>query len=332
MEGGESIPVVFITDDDYVMPTSVAITSLIFNKHEETSYHIFILTDGISGDNEIKLRSLEKTGIRIELIKIDRENLPDLGQSNISPSIHVSTAATFKFLIPDLFKNYCKILYLDGDVLIKSDLTELYNTDISEVYAAAVKDMMPVVGYLIPHTKKLGINNRDYFNSGMMLLNLNLMRNDGIGEALFKYRKNELNLFMDQDAFNYVFGDRVKYIDFKFNLTYLNYKYFSFEKLRDYYGIEEPDDRVFLNSAIVLHLSSREKPWLYHDTLFSSEWNYYYERSPFKSKILNREPKSNSTLESVKVTFSYTFRHLIEHIPKRFVDLYLDIRNKLNSR
>lgn len=330
MEGGQAIYVVFITDDGFVMPTSVAITSMILNKREETVYNISILTDGISKDSESKLKSLEGPGVRIDLVKMDRGELLGMGRSSIPDSIHVSITSMFKFLIPDLFKGLDKILYLDGDVLVRRDLTELYNTDISDTYAAVVSDMKPVVGYLIPHMRKLGIDNESYFNSGMMLLNLERMRNDNLSEMLFEYRKSGLNLFMDQDALNYVLGVNVRYVDVKFNFTYSSYNYFLFKHFKEYHNIDESDYQKVLDSIVVLHLNGKDKPWLCNDISFSDEWDYYFEGSPFKDMVLNRRSESNPTLETIKVTFSYLFRRLTHRTPRWFVDLYLKLGDKFN--
>lgn len=329
MDGGQEIHVVFITDDNFVMPTSVAITSMILNKREKTSYHIHILTDGISDANALKLKTLESVGANISLIKMNREELQEIGRSSISNSIHVPITSMFKFLIPDLFKDHDKILYLDGDVLVRDDLTELYSTDVSEVYAAVVNDMKPVVGYLIPHMKKLGIDNESYFNSGVMLLNLDRLREHDVSEILFEYRKNRLNLFMDQDALNYALGYNVRYIDVKFNFTYSSYNYFLFKHFKEYYKINESDDSKVLDSIVIVHLNGKDKPWMCNETSFSDEWEYYFERSPFKDMVLDRGPRSDSRPESIKVNFSYVFRKLTHSIPQRFVDLYLALRDKI---
>ena len=45
-----------------------------------------------------------------------------------------------KFDLPNLLKRYQKVLYLDGDILVKGDLFELYDTDISSVMCAAAYD------------------------------------------------------------------------------------------------------------------------------------------------------------------------------------------------
>lgn len=329
MDGRQEIHVVFITDDNFVMPTSVAITSMILNKREETSYRVHILTDGISDANELKLKSLECFRIDINLIEMNREELQEIGRSNISDSIHVPVTSMFKFFIPDLFKDHDKILYLDGDVLVRDDLTELYSTDVSEVYAAVVSDMKPVVGYLIPHMKKLGIDNESYFNSGVMLLNLDRLREDDVSKKLFEYRKNKINLFMDQDALNYALGHNVRYVDVRFNFTYSSYNYFLFEHFKEYYKINGSDDGKVLDSIVVVHLNGKDKPWMCNDISFSDEWEYYFVRSPFEDMVLDRGSRSDPRPERIKVNFSYVFRKLTRSIPQGFIDIYLALRDKM---
>ena len=83
---------------------------------------------------------------------------------------HVSSTDFFKFDLPDVLSDWDKVLYIDTDMIIQGDLSQLFNTDLGEAYIAAVKDMAGMA--LESHHNRLGLGN--YFNAGMMLMNLNL--------------------------------------------------------------------------------------------------------------------------------------------------------------
>lgn len=229
MESLPVIPIVFITDEEYTIPTSVAITSLISNKSPETIYEIHILVNRVSEESQNKLKEENRKNVSINIIEISPDDVLQTDSSAYSNESHVTVTSLIKFAIPELFRQHEKMLYLDGDTLVKSDLTELFNEDIWDVYAAVVKDMRPMVSYYPQQTVRIGTAHKSYFNTGMMLLNTRLMRKDGISGKLSQYRIEGPNCFMDQDAFNYVFGERVRYIDFKFNLTYSNYESYPFD-------------------------------------------------------------------------------------------------------
>ena len=115
----------------------------------------------------------------------------------------VSTAALFKFDLPNLLPDSIeKVLYLDGDIIVQGDLSELYSTDISDVYAGVVKDYrgLTLKG---DFNERLKINHTAYFNSGVLLLNLSLLRNDNLPEKL-------LNIYLFILIFNFLVGDLQK--------------------------------------------------------------------------------------------------------------------------
>ncbi|MCK7489743.1 MAG: hypothetical protein MZU79_05535 [Anaerotruncus sp.] len=88
---------------------------------------------------------------------------------------YVTSAAYLKFDLPDLIPNQDKVLYLDGDIIIQKDLSDLFEINIKDYYAGAVKDIGLIDNDL---------NIKNYFNSGVMLLNLKLMRENNASTAL----------------------------------------------------------------------------------------------------------------------------------------------------
>ena len=110
-------------------------------------------------------------------------------------------------------------------MIIGGDLTPLYEIDISDCYAGVIKDML---GMAVKHHERLGQSS--YFNSGVMLLNLKAMRSRNLTSVLKEYRLSHVSQFMDQDAFNAVFCEQVRYLSPDFNLMYSNLD-FSLEEI-----------------------------------------------------------------------------------------------------
>lgn len=272
----DKINIVFICDDGYVLPTSVAITSIIKNKSQNSIIDINIIARNIQDSNLKKLESLKSNNVNIGIINVDDTLNIQLNNENLLSNIPANSSALLKFSILDLLSEKDKVLYLDGDIIVQDDLSILYGWDISRVYCAAVKD----IGIGIP--KELSKLKNNYFNSGVMLLNLKKLREDNITEKLCEYRAKGYNRFMDQDAFSWVFHGKTLFLPIKFNLMYSIYKYDTFEKITENYRVEGCKNKSeLLEKATIVHLCSREKPWKFYVHKFSDLFLKYYKSSPF---------------------------------------------------
>ena len=260
-----TISVVLITDSNYVVPTAVTIKSILVNA--DNPVEIYVLGVGISNKNA---KSLERAGANV--IRTDVK-LPQFDGRHP----HVSAAALLKFDLPNIFAAKDKILYLDTDMIILGDLGKLFNTDLGKHYAAVVKDMAAVRDN---HATKLG--HKDYFNSGMMLLNLAKMRVDEISQKLIDYKLNkDVGHFMDQDCLNAVFNENVIYVSPIYNWMAPNQSNYTVQEIKDFYNI---DFDLTLNNAVVVHLTNRQKVWNYVNVLGHDLWMQYYKKSIFKHK------------------------------------------------
>lgn len=276
---------VFITDNTFSLPTGVAIRSLYEHRNKQINYNVNIICNNVESYNIDYFLQLNTEDFNINIIDVSTIKLH---KEYMKKDFPVTISATFKFLLPNLFPDLNKILYIDGDVIIQSDLLELYMTDISNVYAGVIKDYHALT-FKGDVWKRLGIKLDAYFNSGVMLLNLEKMRNDNITEKLIEYRLHGINYYMDQDALNVVFGKAVKYLSFTYNLTLTNWRNKSIEELSSYYNLEKVSDKYdYLRHAEIVHYASSDKPWNYYDTHYADVWFYYYLKSPFNKICLKR--------------------------------------------
>lgn len=277
----EIIHIAFITDENFAFPTGVALASLQKNRNKLSQYQIYVMCNNVPDD--IKKRFLSYNCNNFSIYIYDLEGFGEL-DSIEQRTEHVSKTAMFKFKLPELFPNIEKLLYLDGDILILDDLEELYNTNIEGYYVAAIKDIAPVIEYKPNVGRKLNLpENYIYFNSGVMLLNLELMREHNISEHLITYRKNGKNYFMDQDAFNVVLGARVKEIPVRFNNMITIHKRFTRFQIAKFYGIPQSNvGTTQVKNAVILHLTSKFKPWKYNLPYYTELFSSYQRNSPFQ--------------------------------------------------
>lgn len=161
------INICMITDDNYIMPTSVAIHSMIVNKGNG-KYNFYIITSNLSEESEKAFKNFEREDVSVKIIRENAQKRFEGFHVFSNNSICVaSISALLKFIIPDLLPSLDKVLYLDGDLIVENDLSELYSTELGDNYAATVLDVSKVYW-------KSEFNScaKNYFNSGVMLLNL----------------------------------------------------------------------------------------------------------------------------------------------------------------
>ena len=162
---------------------------------------------------------------------------------------HASSANYFRLqalqLLPETID---RILYLDSDVIVRKNLADLFAIDLNGCLLAAAQD--PLSPILAP---QLGLQPCDYFNSGVMLIPLNVWREKNIDALLFDYivRNNDSLEYWDQDALNHVIAGRWSRLSYSFNAQSELYRDPSF--CASYSSI--------ISDPHIVHFSGSIKPW-----------------------------------------------------------------------
>ncbi|MBD5393045.1 MAG: glycosyltransferase family 8 protein [Lachnospiraceae bacterium] len=271
------IPIVMISDDNFVMQTCVAITSLYKNKKSDTVYEIFIVMAECSEQSEQTFKGMEWEDCVITLVHASLEQYRDIKQL-----AHISIACLLKFDICELIREYDKILYLDGDIIVRGDLSELYNTELGENYAAAVKEL-----YCMK-------NDDGCINAGIMLFNARKMRDDGMRDILVAKRKSLGNRSsMDQQTYNIVIKGQICYLSIIYNCVpgrligdvKMDY---SMKELNHLYGTDYRSAKQLVKDAVIIHFATGNKPWKYTFSPCAKEWYEYYLLSPYGDRPFKR--------------------------------------------
>jgi lipopolysaccharide biosynthesis glycosyltransferase len=272
------VSVAFICDSYYVIPTAVAITSLIQNKNQNTYYDIYIIAADLSENEFEKFYEFRGSNTDIHIIKASLEKFNCFKKNE-----YITLAAFLKFDLPDLIPKPNKVLYLDSDVLIQKDLSNLFEINIKDCYAGVIKNIFMTAN---------DFNIKNYFNSGVMLLNLDMMRENNASTALFNIRRS-INqwTFMDQDCFNIYFDEKVKLLPLIYNFFYSLFLHekLTLEDINKIYGTHYSSLYDIKKDCCIIHLVGHYKPWIYFDGDFVSEWDEYFRKSPFKFYKLKRK-------------------------------------------
>lgn len=128
-------------------------------------------------------------------------------------------ATWYRIFLADLLPDVGRVLFLDSDLVVADSVADLWQSDVSDHYLAAVTNV-----FMIEHlfrADQLGLSDpREYFNAGVMLMNLEAMRRDGCAAAMYAYgtaHADEL-FFRDQDVLNVVLGRRRKALHPRWNV------------------------------------------------------------------------------------------------------------------
>ena len=135
------IPIFFSVDDNYVPFLAVALNSAIKNSSINRCYRAIVLHQGLSSENTLKIKSLEKENFKIELVPM-KENLYKLsGLMEKWLRFDYSTLTIyFRLFIPEMFKEYDKGIYIDSDVVLTTDIANLFDIEIGDNYIGACHD------------------------------------------------------------------------------------------------------------------------------------------------------------------------------------------------
>lgn len=250
-----------------MMPTCVSIQSIYENK-KNSVYDIYVFGVNLSENSKKIIQSIKLKDINIKFFDLHNK----YEQLNTS-HIYVSKAALFKFDIANILSNLDKVLYLDSDTIVRDDLAELFNTDISEYYGGVVQDLTSL--YVFQDNERIGT--KSYFNSGMMLLNLENMRKDNIPRKLLEYKLNSKSVkYMDQDCFNAVLAPKLKFLPIEYNYMTSNEE--LYDKNICQRNTKEP---------VIVHLTP-QKPWKTDEMPYVKEWNKYFKKSVCKNFRLEK--------------------------------------------
>jgi lipopolysaccharide biosynthesis glycosyltransferase len=248
--------IVTATNNNYAKHLGVMLRSLLENKKSEIPIRIYVIDGGLFTSTKENLNSIVNPfNIQISFLRVKTSLYKQVRVSG-----HISKEAYYRISIPDLlYTNVQKALYLDCDLIIEGDITELWRIDISDYFLAAIED---ITG--IDRKRALSIpNSSPYFNSGVMLLNLKKWRENNISSKVLNFIKHNHSkiVWWDQDALNAILYDKWLKLDNEWNLQ-----------------THAHSSQVIPK---IIHYSSQIKPWngnppfkeRYYEYLSRTLWN-----------------------------------------------------------
>ena len=214
----KEIPIFFTIDDKYAPYVSVAISSIIENASKEYNYKIIIIYQELTNENIEKISRLQNDNFKIEFVymKDTLDAITDRVENRLRCDYFTLTIY-FRLFIPEMFKEYDKGIYIDSDIVVPGDISELYNFELVDNLIGAcpdhsVVDIPEIINYM---ENAIGVNRHEYINSGVLLMNLKKMREEKFDqrflELLNKYHFD--SIAPDQDYLNAMCNGSILYLD-----------------------------------------------------------------------------------------------------------------------
>lgn len=273
------VSIALALDENYA-PHTAAVIASIFENSKERNINIFLLTDNLGDSSKERLISLVKGyGGNLYIIEGNAEEF--------YTSAHLSKAAYLRLKIPELLpQNISRVIYLDADLLLKSDVSELFNIDLNNKPLGAVIDLgiMTSVRSMREKCETFGFKVERYFNSGVLLMDLTKWRENDYTNQLLNLVKTHNYRHHDQDALNILFYSDWHEIPLEFNIIPPVFE-MPFKVLFSSYRKAAAQA---LNNVKIIHYAGGHKPWHYNKTLMLND--YYYEmlaKTPFAVNVEN---------------------------------------------
>lgn len=258
----EVIPIFFAVDDGYIPFLAVALESLIDNASKEYYYSIKILYTNINEENKRKINKYKCENVNIEFVDLNYyiEKVKD----KLYTRDYYTKTTYFRLFIPNLYPQYNKAIYLDSDIVVLGDISELYNQEIeNNLVAAAPDDVIQSTKVFQEYAEKVvGVADyRNYFNAGILLMNLDEFRKFKFQEKfLYLLETIKFTVAQDQDYLNRLSKGKVKIID----------------KAWDKMPIA--NDNFDENNLKIIHYNLAYKPWHYDNIKYKEYfWKYAKE-------------------------------------------------------
>ena len=304
------IPIVFSSNNYYVPYMSANMQSIMENAKNDKKYCFFVLHKDLSDEymNLLKKQIAIYYNFSIYFLNVSEY----FDGVNFFTSRHITVEAYFRLLIPYIFLEYHKVLYLDGDMICLTDISALLDTDLGDNFLAAVWDTDVSRYYcpddveyikswheVLPNLKEPNT----YFNSGLIIFNTFIFRNFISMEDLFKLvTSREWNLH-DQDILNFLTDGKKLILPCNWNYMHLpKAKYLPENLLYEYNEAKK--------SPKILHFVDKPLDRENYIPFFEYFWKYA-TRTPFIDVIVKRMNDNGF------ISYEYFIERILSNIRSR---------------
>ena len=296
-----NVAVVLVADNNYAPYVSTLVHSIAEHANADFTYDINVLTRDISHENMLLLKSEFFPFANLSLRFVDMNPYADRFENLYVPE-PFTVETYFRLFILDVMAAYDKVLYLDDDMIVKRDIAELFFTDITGYYAAAVRDIdfsgvyasnnFPSEDTVEPGRQQYAkeILRLDqpftYFQAGVMVLNLAEIRKDISVDEMVNLANSRSFQYLDQDVLNMLFQGHTKLIDMRWNVLY-DWNHWRLQNIIRKAPIRYYDEYMASRrNPYIVHYGGSLKPWHQVDCDYAKDFWRIARKSAYYESIL----------------------------------------------
>lgn len=268
-KGKNVIPIFFAIDDGYIPFLAVAIKSLIENASKEYEYIIKVLHTNVKEKNVRKIKKFETENVNIEFVNLSY--YIKKVQDKLYTRDYYTNTTYFRMFLPELYPQYDKVLYLDSDIVVLGDISQLYNTEIgTNLVAAAPDDIIQYNKVFQEYAEKVVgvVKYQNYFNAGILLMNLDQLRKFNFQDKfLYLLGTVRFSVAQDQDYLNRLCKGRVTLINNQWDIMPVINRKINKEDIK------------------IIHYNFAYKPWRFEDVQYKEYFWEYARKTEFLDEI-----------------------------------------------
>ena len=267
------------TDARYFTHVAATLCSVLHN-HPHRIVHVHLIASGVNSHRLSRLRLFVGGYNGILHVYTPPEKVARHFQ--VRSSARLTTAAYYRCYLSELLpKELERVLYLDGDLIVRRKLDEFYDQPLAPYSAVVVRDYGNITKQDL---RRLQFSETAvYFNSGVMLVNLEYWRKAHVAEHCIQYFSEhpERIVYDDQDLLNVVLAGTTAIASPTWNAQDFFYR-------RDYVAatsLSKEEYAKLIKDPAVVHFTRTPKPWQWkclHP--FRDEYEYYLRRTPWRKQ------------------------------------------------
>ncbi len=289
----KNVAICMCCSNEYAPFACVTISSILMNSSEEYNYDIILLSNELSQGNKNSIFSFcqSKSNIAVRFIDVSKY----LEGLKFYTWAHFKQFTYYRLLIPEVLSNYEKVIYLDCDIVVNSDIAELYETDVNGYFLAAAIDTH-VMGRCNPnnplaepkyYNDVLKIDERGYFQAGVILFNINAFKNQYQKMELIEKACQSTYRWLDQDFLNVECRGKVKFISNCWNVMIINTPNVCIDEMYLPENLYQEYISARIQPKIIHYIGKNIPCFVPHADLYRYFWKYarntpYYELILFK--------------------------------------------------
>ena len=286
----ECMNVVYASNDGYARHLGTSLYSLLDRNRDFAEISVYVLTLGLSEENQGKLREIaEHFGRRLIFLNLD-DLLERIGYEVDTGGFDISVMLRL-FMGDMLPESVERVLYLDCDTVVLQSLKHLWKEELEGKIVGAV--MEPTIYQAVKESIDLGEDD-PYYNSGVLLVDLKQWREQEIQKKLLGFWKSKGGkLFAsDQDVINGTLKGQIHTLMPRYNF-FTNYRYFSYRELthlgKTYKAVTPRELQIAKRHPSIIHYMGDERPWIGGNHNYYGKWyRKYLAMTPWKDMPMQK--------------------------------------------